>query len=1206
MTTLRAGTVVGDRFAIEALAGTGGMGQVYRAHDSQTGTQVALKILHPSHPGTEARFAREARLLASLDHPNIVRYLAHSEHPPFYLAMEWLEGEDLGRRLARGPFGVHDTLELGRRLAGALDVAHRRGVIHRDIKPANVFLGGSVTNVKLLDFGIARPLTGTRAMTNTGQVLGTIGYMAPEQAREGGELRAAVDVFALGCVLFESLAGRPAYSGAGLMEVVSKIVLSEPPRVSDHRPEIPEPVDELVLRMMQRRPEDRPTIPSLIAELDGLGRIAFPELGPRQRRIRRRSTPLAITTATQRLTAVVLVRYASFDTRPTIVHEPAHPVVSEARGAMAIAAAHGGRLETVNTGTQLVVLDGAVAATDLAIRAAHCALALREVADVAVAVAIGCGDTAAAGPPELLAARASRLLEPPTARRGLPTHPRHGIWLDETTACLLDTRFVVARDDQLCELRGIRTNDDPAVRLRGAALPMVGRERELSMLRAALDECRAEHVASAVVVTGASGLGKSRLWHELVAATGATPWIARGDVCAPRTAFGLLAQLVEAGIPADLLHGSPLVEIVAAARDPRVAARWDGDLPPAITQTWLELVAGAAADRGPLLIIVDDLQWGDLESVRVLDATLRELRSCSLMVLALGRSELAAAFPQLWRERRVQQVRLAELTPRAAARLVTSALGERASSVDIERLVERTGGNPLELEEMVRIAPDDRIPGSVLALALAQLEQLDPEVRRLLRAAAVFGDVFWAGGVAAVVGADDPQTVEVQLRQLVDRDLLVGVAGLAHADDEALRYRRPALREAAYASFTEADRQVAHRLVGAWLDAIGGDANVIAGHLERGGEPGGAVVWYLWAAEQALQAHRFGEAVTRAERGIACGATDVIRGELLLLQAEAVGWMGQVRDHARLAIEALATVPPGTSAELRAAAELAVAAARACDRVELRRAAAVIASSELGGDATTAAVIALARAVDALVLLDELDLADAIASLLGRATTSFEDDTAVLAAARGWAGLARAHACAASTPPEVDAAALAGALDAAGHPRCAIAVELLAAAGLAELGADAYAIAHAETVVVRAEAFGLVPYAIRARRVMALPLARVGRIADARAALDLVDGDDLLAVGWSRATAAAIALIAGQLDAAIATAREACDNTTLPGSLRADAHATLARALVAAGRLDEAVAAADSGLAIAPGHALAVIARLRQARSAAIEDTGGA
>src|SRR5262245_22556939 len=169
------GQPLADRFVLERLAGKGGMGEVYRALDQRTGQAVAIKILRRERGDHAARFEREARLLAALDHPLIVRHVVHGALPSGepYLAMEWLEGEDLAARLEREPLGTRDGLALALSVAEALGALHARGIVHRDLKPSNVFLvEGRIDRIKLLDFGLARSDAYSH-ITAPGMMLGT-------------------------------------------------------------------------------------------------------------------------------------------------------------------------------------------------------------------------------------------------------------------------------------------------------------------------------------------------------------------------------------------------------------------------------------------------------------------------------------------------------------------------------------------------------------------------------------------------------------------------------------------------------------------------------------------------------------------------------------------------------------------------------------------------------------------------------------------------------------------------------------------------------------------------------------------------------------------------------------------------------------------------------------------------------------------------
>jgi serine/threonine protein kinase len=182
--TMRPGERLDDRFELEQPIGAGGMGTVFRARDPISGETVAVKVLSEGEGHRTERFAREVKVLAELSHPGIVRYISHGVTPSgeLFLVMEWIDGEVLKARLERGPLPVSDAVTFATRVAEALGAAHAHGVVHRDLKPSNLILPGDrIDQVKILDFGIAQR-EGKTQLTQTGMMLGTPGYMAPEQA----------------------------------------------------------------------------------------------------------------------------------------------------------------------------------------------------------------------------------------------------------------------------------------------------------------------------------------------------------------------------------------------------------------------------------------------------------------------------------------------------------------------------------------------------------------------------------------------------------------------------------------------------------------------------------------------------------------------------------------------------------------------------------------------------------------------------------------------------------------------------------------------------------------------------------------------------------------------------------------------------------------------------------------------------------------
>ncbi|MGB1277357.1 MAG: protein kinase domain-containing protein, partial [Nannocystaceae bacterium] len=206
---LEVGSIFASRYEIVRLAGSGGMSSVYRALDRNTETYVALKVVRSPDHRLSSRFRREASVLAELDSATIVRYLGHGLTPDGdrFLAMEWLEGEDLATHLTNGPLSIEDTMSVAHRVADALKIAHKHGLIHRDVKPSNLFLPGKeISQAKLLDFGIALTTEADLSrFTRTGAAMGTPGYMAPEQALGLQTIDHRADIYGLGALLYHCL-----------------------------------------------------------------------------------------------------------------------------------------------------------------------------------------------------------------------------------------------------------------------------------------------------------------------------------------------------------------------------------------------------------------------------------------------------------------------------------------------------------------------------------------------------------------------------------------------------------------------------------------------------------------------------------------------------------------------------------------------------------------------------------------------------------------------------------------------------------------------------------------------------------------------------------------------------------------------------------------------------------------------------------------
>jgi serine/threonine protein kinase len=250
-------------FRLEELLGRGGMGAVYRAEDVRLGRKVALKLLAPGLAENDRfreRFLRESQLAASLDHPHIVPiYAAGEVEGQLYLAMRYVEGYDLKQLLARDERLEPDrALVLLGQVADALDAAHERGLIHRDVKPGNVLIAGRSgrEHCYLADFGLTKQTASISGLTGTGELVGTVNYVSPEQIR-GEAVDARADVYALGCVLYECLAGQPPHARESDVATLWAHVNEPPPTLASARPELGGEIDRVLSRALAKAPADR-------------------------------------------------------------------------------------------------------------------------------------------------------------------------------------------------------------------------------------------------------------------------------------------------------------------------------------------------------------------------------------------------------------------------------------------------------------------------------------------------------------------------------------------------------------------------------------------------------------------------------------------------------------------------------------------------------------------------------------------------------------------------------------------------------------------------------------------------------------------------------------------------------------------------------------------------------------------------------------
>ena len=930
--------LVDNRFEIRARIGAGGMGAVYQAFDHTNGALVALKILHEGGEARNKQFLREGRIIAELHHPGVVRHIAHGKTAKGmpYLAMEWLEGETLGERLRRAPLRPQEALGLVAGVADALSAVHRRGIVHRDLKPDNIFLRGKQTgDALLLDFGVACLASEASHLAQPDVLVGTPSYMAPEQIRATA-VDQRIDIFALGCVLFECLKGEPLWTGKGAVAIMAKILFEDPPLLSQVLPSLPDEVLGLLGRMLEkdrkRRVSDAGALASALGVWSSTDRLHAP---PSARR------PIAsLTTAENQLVCVVLAQGNG-----------------EQKALSDLAETYSARLEVLMDGTLVAVMSGASEATDLVFRAARYAFALREqLGESRIALSTGRAVVTDVLPMGEAIDGAAALLGQSAGQSG-------AIRVDEMSMRLLSHRFEVLTDAFSAYLLRATPHSDEARLLFGKKTPCVGRDAELLLMEKSFLRTITQKEAAAFLLKGPAGSGKSRLWHELAPRFGrafAETWFMRGDPIRQGSGFSLLSQALrqaagirEGDVPVTML--AKLKKRVAfempPSEAPRVmeflgeicgvhfpdelslqlkAARQDAMLMADQMRRAFEDFVLETTRKNPLLLVLEDLQWGDLPTVQFIDAVLRNAGDRPLFVFAMGRPEVDEVFPDLWAGRRMERVSLGELSEEDCKAFVYAVLGRETSQEKAARIATLAGGNPFALEELIRAALSGEIgdlPSSVLSMAQARLQVLPEDQRLVLRAASIFGDSFRAPALRALLG-QKASLVDIVLPKLEEREILVGETDyrVDVPDQKHYNFRHSLLREAAYAMVTDEDRTLGHALAAEWLSKAGEqDAVLLAQHYDRGGDKPRAAQEYARAAEQALAASDLESVFRQTGRARECG----VRGEKLallrLLDATAYHWRAEYEQCERAALDALQSAKPVSVPWYRAASELAEA-----------------------------------------------------------------------------------------------------------------------------------------------------------------------------------------------------------------------------------------------------------------------------------------
>ncbi len=937
-------------YEIEAHVARGGMGDVYRARVDATGERVALKVMREAasfddERSARERFAREARLLAGIEHPNIVRYVAHGttlDDRPF-LAAEWLEGPTLTERIARGRIATREAVHIAAAIADALVVAHDAGIVHRDVKPSNIVLTMKGIPV-LIDFGVAK--LGEQSLTRTGALVGSHGYMAPEQLRGAADISPAADVWALGCVIYRALGGQTPFEAASEAEMLAKMLGGAVPDVRERRRDAPAELAELVTRMLHASPEARPSIREVAERLQQLEAVSAAE-PPRED---------PVTVSEQSLVTVVVVAATNPDDPTT----PSANVQEETSGRLQeLFRARGARVELLPNGACVAIFGPRPALGEQVHVAAQGALVARAIMPGRpVAIATGRAEITGRSAMGDAISRALALV-----RKG----SIDGALADEASASLLASRFVVSAGGAVTAERSV---PEAARTVRGRVVPMYGRDTELSLLEKTWAEARASGRGASVLLVGAAGAGKTRLAAELALRVrplgGADVVVTRTDPLGSGAPFALARSIARALAPVATDTAQPniapfVAHLLGVASDDDEAVR-AARLDPALMRDRLreafhDVVRRACRSRN-VLLVVEDVQWADMASLKTLASTVSTVEA-PLLVLGLARPEVREGPPPFGKEAIV--VDIGPLGPRDAAALARAILGEEAHDTAVERIVRLGDGHAFFLEELARAAlATDDLPDSVLAVTQARLGALPLPSRHVLRAASLLRPRITRDGLVDLLGTSGTAaSLDATIDDLVAREIFVRSEG-------AFFFRHELLAEAAYASLTEDDARRGHLAAASFFVSAGGDPRRIAEHYERGGDRVRAASYWVRTAELAVDGDDRAGATSAVDRAEACGASDVLLGRALAVRATVERWQGDVARAVALGRDALARLETLDARAMQTAAEVAAAAGSAADDDALDEVADRLAAEEEGGAwhvrALAAVVLSLVRA----------------------------------------------------------------------------------------------------------------------------------------------------------------------------------------------------------------------------------------------------
>jgi tetratricopeptide (TPR) repeat protein len=938
------------RFEVEREVGRGATGIVFRALDREAGAPVALKLIASADADAaeRERFLEEGRVLRALEHDAIVRIVDFGtlgpdavtlaghrfERETPYIAMEWLSGKDLERRHGERPLELPQALDCTRQVAGALAMAHDAGVIHRDVKPSNVFVldGEGPLRCKLVDFGVA--CADRERLGSLGAFVGTPAYMAPEQARGDALLDDRCDVYSLGATLFELVTGRPPHVGPTPIATLAKLVSTPAQRLSELVHDLPEPLDDLVADMLQMEAASRPPtreIERRLAELCADPRMPRVACAMERHESAQSSTSRLITT-------VVALGVPGGERRRDEL----------------------GRLREAGAEAVALGRDGVVAF--LGARRAHGGEAARAVELGKVLAQLGAQVGVATG--RALVDLARPVGEVVDHASALARAARTGQTLsDETTAELARSGFVFVRGGGGQWVVGAAVPERAAVK---ELTPFVGRAPEIEQAFAAFDGCVTRRQPVVVSVSGPPGIGKSRLARELLlhiderprqgapitersegiasaarrAAGQAGPPPSEQPVRIAQTRCEAYGRARALGMAADTLvellslpKGARRAEVAGALERYELAHDEGGllasllaaepfgaDVAPQRARDILylamtELVLKATRDR-PTVIVLEDVQWSDPESVAWFDHLLSRAAGRALLLLVLARPAFWRDHPQRFAGREHVRIELRPIARRATVEIARAIMGCPLGDPKLDEVAQQAAGSPLFAEELARVIaagkPVSAVP-TIEAAIQVSLDALEPAARDTLVRMSVFGMAAWDRGLEAL-GVARPLEA---LARLVEAELAIEQRVSRYPGAREFRFKHALVRDVAHASASEAMRAELHTRAAAWLAEAGGDAATVAEHYDLGAEHARAARYWELAARRALAAHALADAARMADRALTFAEDDPTAFARASLLDEVYSLLDERASERLDAIEAMASHAHDEASEVR-------------------------------------------------------------------------------------------------------------------------------------------------------------------------------------------------------------------------------------------------------------------------------------------------